>query len=56
MNAVEEKIAMQLGVLQLQIAQLLAKLDAAEDEIAKLKAQATPATPKAINGEAHAGH
>jgi hypothetical protein len=56
MNPVEQKIALQLGMMQLQIAQMAAQIEALTEENARLKAQATPATPKAINGEAHAGH
>lgn len=58
MNPIEQKIALQLGVLQLQLAQLSAQLDAANDENAKLKAELESLrAPKIMNGDAHAtGH
>lgn len=54
MNPVEQKIALQIGMMQLQIAQMAAQIEALTDENARLKAQAPPVTPKTINGDAHA--
>lgn len=58
MNPVEQKIAMQLGLLQLQLAQASAQIDALTEDNAKLKAELESLrAPKKINGDAHAtGH
>lgn len=58
MNPVEQKIAMQLGLLQLQLAQASAQIDALTEDNAKLKAELeSMRAPKIMNGDAHAtGH
>lgn len=54
MNPVEQKIALQLGMMQMQIAQMAAQIEALTAENEKLKAQVVPVAPKPLNGEAHA--
>lgn len=58
MNPIEQKIALQLGVLQLQLAQASAQIDALTEENSKLKSEIESLrAPKKMNGDAHAeGH
>ncbi len=53
MNPVEQKLALQLGMMQMQIAQMAAQIEALTAENEKLK-QYAPVAPKTLNGDAHA--
>lgn len=49
MNPVEQKIALQLGVLQLQIAQMAAKIDELMAELERVKGQRDAAEIPALH-------